>query len=667
MKEILFGLLLIALLLPAAVQAQTPTPSPPVVPTLPSVAGKPLLGDSGGPRGRVVSSGGVTTFVPEASAVLSSKAPRVVADPVPIRIQKLYEATRLPIARLLKMTDAEILLLYKQNAQRLRADVYELQANGTYLQTGWKNRPPVSPGFQPIVPGGPDRPGIPGNPDSMDTSTIYAAYQPEQAGALALDYLRFATAITWARNYMESLTQFPATRGFTKEYPGVPVWIDTINGPAPTIRMVGHYNSDRAKPFAKIQDVVVGPDYEYLTLRWEDGDGNDSTNNEDIVVWADRWYFPFNSDPNATAVRYSFTVLSWTGLNAGTDMYLGNTLLVENIGSKTLPYRVRVDASRANSYFGGLPALRYTYRHATALARYTYHMQGKATEAGKLWNSLSEQGFWNDLYAPIYGDNTALPHTWFVSDDAYKECDNPAAGADDAPYPWGVHENVTTRYMQYYPYESKVCAIGRPVYIALSRLDNLVPALQAIHILNQHGDPDYAYTNSIGLATTPRQAARALENYAWNGYGIKIYGKDALYSSGVRTNVFLVLETLLGYKYGDATSRGFADQTAILLLDTQWGTNSNSMYQGDTADNAVLLRSPQIGGQLIGWKRGSGSYPYALPPLNLLSDIVDLFAMPLETGGVVTTNAESTGTFLQALRVYMRYRYQVWWGAGVMP
>ena len=127
MKKILFGLLLIALLLPASVQAQTPTPtatpSAPAVPTLPSVTGKPLLGQAG-LQYRAVTAGGVTTLVPVVPAALSSTAPHVQQVAVPGYIQKLYTVTRQPVARLSKMTSAQILALYKTYGQQLRAEVY---------------------------------------------------------------------------------------------------------------------------------------------------------------------------------------------------------------------------------------------------------------------------------------------------------------------------------------------------------------------------------------------------------------------------------------------------------------------------------------------------------------------------------------------------------------
>lgn len=662
MKKILFGLLLAALLLPAAVQAQTPTPtatpSAPAVPTLPSVAGKPLLGQAG-LQYRAVTAGGVTTLVPVVPVALSSTAPHVQQVAVPGYIQKLYTVTRQPVARLSKMTSAQILALYKTYAQQLRADVYELQPDGTYLQTGWRNRPPVTPRIQPIVPGGPD------SSMDMDTGTVYASYQPGQTNALDLDYARLARNIMWARNYIESLTQFTGNRGFTKEYLSFPLWLDTINGPDPTLRLIGHYDSDKGEPFARIEAFVIGEDFEMQNIAWEDGSDNDGN---DFYINTFRTYYPYNNDANATVVNYQVTWSSWGGLNASTDLYLGNYLMMADVGNKFYGYVVQVQLNRANSYHGGLPAMRYTYRHATALARYIYHMQGRATQATYLWNSLSDEGFWNDLYAPLFGDNTALDPGWFFSNDAYKECNDPAVGTSHTPYPWGVYPSVAGRSVEYYPYESKVCVIGRAAYIALSRLDYLVPALQAIHVLNKYGNADYAYTGPLGLSTTPRKVARSLEKNGWNGHGIKIYLKDGSYSSGVRTNAFLVLESLLGYKYGDTTSQGYADAAAVVLAGTQWGTSDAGLYRGETADNGLVLRPNQIGGQMIGWKIGAGQYqPYALPPLNFLSDIVDYFSMPPESLTLSATNAEATGTYLQALRVYMRYKYNVLWGAGVMP
>ncbi len=121
---IAFFLFVVLLSLPTAVNAQTATPTPPTVPTLPSVVGKPLLGGVDA-QYRQVTVGGVTTIVPVFPASPATTAPRVGTVAVPMYIQKLFEATRIPISRLSKMSNAQIWTLYSQNAQRLRVDVYE--------------------------------------------------------------------------------------------------------------------------------------------------------------------------------------------------------------------------------------------------------------------------------------------------------------------------------------------------------------------------------------------------------------------------------------------------------------------------------------------------------------------------------------------------------------
>ena len=172
--------------------------------------------------------------------------------------------------------------------------------------------------------------------------------------------------------------------------------------------------------------------------------------------------------------------------------------------------------------------------------------------------------------------------------------------------------------------------------------------------MNKYNDPDIARYYGIDVGyRTPRGIARAVEDNYWNGYGIHKPFGDPQYASSVRSAVFLVLETLLGYKYGDETSKYYADTLAQVLIDAQF-------WNGyiETADYGVIYRPPFRGAFPLMWKTG-GSYPYAMPPKSVLEELIDMFNMPNETWDCIPSNIETVATILQALRVYLYYKYGI--------
>lgn len=86
------------------------------------------------------------------------------------------------------------------------------------------------------------------------------------------------------------------------------------------------------------------------------------------------------------------------------------------------------------------------------------------------------------------------------------------------------------------------------------------------------------------------------------------------------------------------------------------------------------MRPQHRGGQLLAWVKlnevtgaassGDVVFAYGLPPRTFLSDVIDYFSMPKEVEGVIPTNSESTLTYLQTLRVYLRYRFSVSYPTG---
>lgn len=148
---------------------------------------------------------------------------------------------------------------------------------------------------------------------------------------------------------------------------------------------------------------------------------------------------------------------------------------------------------------------------------------------------------------------------------------------------------------------------------------------------------------------------------------MRIWGKDPAIASSVRTDVFLVLETLLGYKYGDATSKSYADEAARIVAATQIDRGGWIW----TDEDGSVLRPTQRGGQLVAWRwvvaEGETQPRYQMPARTILTDILDMVSMPVEVQGVLATNSESTGLMVQALRVYGAYALGMSMQGGMMP
>jgi len=477
-------------------------------------------------------------------------------------------------------------------------------------------------------------------PNNMLLQTTYQTFLPIIMRADPLQPIidqKLAYAALYLQKQYASNSQFAVM----KEYPGCPLSIRNttdLNGDY-GMRFAGSYWSSTVFPIAKITEQVVGYDYDWSTVTFEAAGVYDYGEPE---VWCDAYY------RENGYTQYVVTKIHWGGnATPAFRLYLGDVIIFSNVNTVADGSSVTLTTEQN----GRLASSRFTIRHATHLGIRFFGDNGDLTRADKLWFTSATYGFTDlpDLYEPIYESGMEAADNYLYTYAAYHDCDLTNAGMDST---------IDHGYSPYrMPYESKVCVAGRPAYITLSRQDYLVPALQALHILNKYGDPDHSYAHPnplVGGYTTPRQIARWLETL-YNGYGIPAYLKDSTFASGIRTNAFLALEAKLGYGYGDITSQVYADNVAQVLTEVQWGTSPNANWEGETAEG-VLYRPTQIGGQLLMWRTG-GSYVYALPDRSLLTDIVDLAGMPNETLMTITSNSETTLSYWGALRLYKKYKY----------
>ena len=435
--------------------------------------------------------------------------------------------------------------------------------------------------------------------------------------------------------------------GVVKEYPGCPLSIRAQSGTYPK-RFVGHYVGSNSFPVGKVTASGVGATYDVSDVTFEGG--LEFAFNEPLM-WCDMAYNSDVSDPYFGYTQYHITKAAWEPVGASPpyDLFLGDTLLFSNIADVPDGTAVTVTRPVPENYASNLySSSRFTIRHATKLGAEFYAKQTDTYKVAQLNNTINMYGFNNlpDVYAPLFESGTSASDNYIFTYDAFHDCDLINNG---------VASTVPPGYNPYgYMYESKVCTIGRGAYILLSQVDYLAPALQAIHILNKYGDPDHTYPHPAGNGTTtPRLIARWLEE-KWNGYGIPVYLKSTEYASGVRTNVFLGLESLLGYKYNDATSQNYADEAAAILVQVQWGSPPWDKYWGETANEGYLFRPIFYGGEMLMWVTG-GSYPFSLPG-GILTEVMDMFSMPVETLMPLPTNSETTLSYWAALNLYYKYR-----------
>lgn len=449
------------------------------------------------------------------------------------------------------------------------------------------------------------------------------------------------------KRYSDNLFDANYERGFIKEYPGCPVGIvnyglSTQNDYRAN-RLTGHYYNTNGTDLivGEVTNYIVGYEEEHTLVSFEVG--FELPSNEPRL-WCSVNY---NYDGS---IEYSLTHMGWySDSEEYSQVYLEDTMIWEDAYS--VDYGATKTAYVPPGY--SLPAHRYTMRHATHLGSTFYNYYKDPWKVWLLNNTISTYGFNTlpDVYAPLFEVGSTAADNYMFTFEAYHDCDLISNGMDSTlEFGYNPHR---------YGYESKVC-VSRLAYITLSRQDYLAPALQALHILNKYDDPDKAYAHPLypGVTTTPRETARWLES-KWNGWGIPAWSKDPAYASEIRTSAFLGLETKLGYKYGDTTSQYYADMTYDVMREIQWGMPPYDKYYGFTQEEGYILRPSQQGAPMISWTAPGPNYLYGLADRSFISEITDFLSMPIEFGGILTSNAETAFSYWAAVRMHLRYKYDV--------
>jgi len=442
-------------------------------------------------------------------------------------------------------------------------------------------------------------------------------------------------AISNAKGFIDRLYEELNGYAFVKEYPAFPITVKIVE--SNYVVQIGTSFStnptlwDTHSAYFTCVSRGIGSSIYYVNVDFEF-----THKILGLIDYSHTWiHFYLETTFGGSATYYYVKIngiegFGWTYETQTYEIYLGT----EKIATVTRNSQFPIEILRYKSNYNCYPSHRYTVRHGSQLADIIYRIWGTPKPLDKV---INDYGFTYDIYDPIFGLTYDNDDFMFTT-QAYRDVD--VYGS----LPRGIH---------HYPYWSKV-GLDRSLYIMMSHYDPLLQCLWAIHILNKYNNPDrYSWLGYVGeIYTSPRELARSIEATYWNGYGIHKPYSDSLYASGVRSAVFLVLETLLGYKYGDQTSRYYADTLAQVIVNTQF------WYGYVETEYGVILRPAFRGAFPLSWKTGS-SYPYALPPKSFLEQIVDMFNMPNETWDIIPSNTETTATLLQALRVYLYYKYGI--------
>jgi hypothetical protein len=127
----------------------------------------------------------------------------------------------------------------------------------------------------------------------------------------------------------------------------------------------------------------------------------------------------------------------------------------------------------------------------------------------------------------------------------------------------------------------------------------------------------------------------------------------------VRTAAFLVLETLLGYDYGDSTSKQFADDSVNPLLLSQIDDNGTFEVSANSENPNIppgrYTRVNLAGAYYTAWDTYFHYISVSSGPKKLL----DFFNQPDESPDLKPSNIETTAAVSQSLRTYECHLYPI--------
>ncbi|MDD5092783.1 MAG: hypothetical protein PHV74_00155 [Dehalococcoidia bacterium] len=480
------------------------------------------------------------------------------------------------------------------------------------------------------------------------------------------------TRINYAKSYVDRNYREGGDYAFIGEYPSVPLYI-IVNrylgqGSDPySPRFLGHYwdanrltgqaGSAPRSAFAAICDASErssGIDFDEFTVSFRASQPPDEAMG---IEYFKEWKMSFAHYGQPTLhIRREFsssgiqtvtiTLLAFRAAAdvASVNLYYGHLCVAALIDQNT-PVNTQwvVHPSSAGGDAKGLGSGRYTIRHGCQMARSAFEAFGETTKATKISNSISREGYTQDIYDPLFNKSLNEAITFFQEGDSWHDASK-AHG-----YEPGHH---TIDYYPYgYAYESKThffemdgLEISQAAWIAYCIFDPYISCLQAIHVLNKGYDADHEYDRTdwddfipgwIPLLsrlkldkTTPRQIAEDICHSMISDLGIGVFGakitidmpwiipdvdlmkdtpmkmfnKASWSGSGYRTAAFAALCATLGYgPTDDDRFKPWADLMIRNLCWAQWGVYTdcaNGLHAN--VDNYGYNRGATFGGQRLG-------------------------------------------------------------------
>lgn len=273
-----------------------------------------------------------------------------------------------------------------------------------------------------------------------------------------------------------------------------------------------------------------------------------------------------------------------------------------------------------------------------------------------------------DIHAPLFNAATNKPNDFMYQpgQPAYLDC---TKSHDGCPSDWPADLSRLPATGWGFSHRSKVC-IWPEGYTWVLAQDPLGLLAQAVHTLITTNNPWANITNvwppgavvPAPNAFTPIGIAQWVIDHFWTpGIGVHMFqvpviGQDSRASS-LRTNQFLILTTLLGYRFLIGGWANIADQVADILAKVSIGGPNQPAYGIRTNDMGDICRPDYYGAQLYVWDFVSGSNLGLMDFGWLRQTINHYLNLPPDDEDFILSTVETTATYCQAWRVYGYHKY----------
>ncbi|HXF60882.1 MAG TPA: hypothetical protein VNK95_04655, partial [Caldilineaceae bacterium] len=282
---------------------------------------------------------------------------------------------------------------------------------------------------------------------------------------------------------------------------------------------------------------------------------------------------------------------------------------------------------------------------------------------GQLWGDTHA-----DIHAPLFnkGHEKNSDHIYQPGYPMYQDCLKNHQGCPN-DWPADMYRGTSTAGWGF-SHRSKVC-VWPQAYTWVLAQDPLGLLAQAVHTLIKTNNPWHQFYSAWPAgAVTPQPASFTpigiaewvMQHFYRPGVGVSMFqapviGQDNRASS-LRTNQFLILTTLLGYRYLIGNWHWTADDVAWILRNTSIGGPGQPAYGVRTAEGDVH-RPDYYGAQLFVWDWIDGQ-GIGLTGFSWLRTAINHYLnLPYDDTDWMLSTVETTATYCQALRTYGYHKY----------